>query len=160
MTHLARHPSNHATLKILFGTHLDNKPQSFHFLNVWTTKPELLEVIRQAWGQKISGPPLRVLSSKLLATRRAIQAWKKQSFGDIFDAVRKAEAAVQQAEEATDHVDSEKGQLELKKAQAELRHALSTEEQFRSQKTRVRWLRHRYYNSRYFHAVVRQRRAQ
>ncbi|XP_071909653.1 uncharacterized protein [Coffea arabica] len=94
VTHLARHPSDHAPLKMSFVTRLDNKPRPFHFLNVWMTKPELLEVIRQTWGQEVSGPPLRVLSSKLLVKRRAIQAWNKQSFGDIFDAVRKVEVAV------------------------------------------------------------------
>ncbi|XP_071902324.1 uncharacterized protein [Coffea arabica] len=75
--HLARHPSDHAPLKISFADRSDNKPRPFRFSNVWTTKPELLEVIRQAWNQDVGGSPLRVLCSKLLATRRAIQTWNK-----------------------------------------------------------------------------------
>ncbi|XP_071923194.1 uncharacterized protein [Coffea arabica] len=137
-----------------------NKPRPFRFLNVWTTKLELLEVIRRAWGQEVSGSPLRILYSKLLAMRRAIQDWNKQCFGNVFDAVREAEATVQRAEEAADQNDSEEGQVELKNAQAELRYALSIEEQFWSQKTRVKWLRIEDRNSRYFHAVMRQRRVQ
>nr|XP_027108979.1 uncharacterized protein LOC113728817 [Coffea arabica] len=158
--HLARHPSDHAPLKISFKERSDHTPRPFRFLNVWTTKSELLEVIRYAWNQDVSGPPLRVLSSKLLATRRAIQTWNKQHFGNVFDAVRSAEMGVQRAEEAMDQYASEECQVELSKAQAELRHALSIEEQFWSQKARVKWLKHGDRNSRYFHAVVRQRRAQ
>ncbi|XP_071929043.1 uncharacterized protein [Coffea arabica] len=158
--HLARHPSDHAPLKISFKERSDHTPRPFRFLNVWTTKSELLEVIRYAWNQDVSGSPLRVLSSKLLATRRVIQTWNKQHFGNVFDAVRSAEMGVQRAEEAMDQYASEECQVELSKAQAELRHALSIEEQFWSQKARVKWLKHGDRNSRYFHAVVRQRRAQ
>ena len=40
------------------------------------------------------GSPLRILCSKLLATRRAIQTWNKHQFGNIFDAVRSGKMAV------------------------------------------------------------------
>ncbi|XP_071927455.1 uncharacterized protein [Coffea arabica] len=158
--HLARHPSDHAPLKISFADQSDNKPRPFRFLNIWTTKPELLEVIRQAWNQDVVGSPLRVLCSKLLATRRAIQVWNKQHFGNIFDAVRSTELAVQRAEQVVDQNASEEFHVQLSKAQAELRHALSIEEQFWSQKARIKWLAKGDRNSRYFHAVVKQRRAQ
>ena len=158
--HLARHPSDHAPLKVSFATRSDNKPRPFRFLNVWTSKPDLLEVIRHVWKQDVGGPPLRVLCSKLLATRRAIQSWNKQHFGNIFDAVRSSEMAVQRAEELLDHDYSEECQIELNKAQAELRYSMSIEEQYWRQKARVKWLRHGDRNTRYFHAVVRQRRAQ
>ena len=48
VVHLARHLSDHASLKISFASRLDNKLRPFLFLDVWTTKPELLEVIRSA----------------------------------------------------------------------------------------------------------------
>ncbi|XP_071939020.1 uncharacterized protein [Coffea arabica] len=156
--HLPRHPSDHAPLKITFSDRSDNSPRPFRFLNVWTTKPQLLDVIRQAWNQDVSGSPLRVLCSKLLATRRAIHTWNKQHFGNIFDAVRSAEEVVKQAEESMDQYASEEFQVKLSKAQAELRNALSIEEQFWSQKARAKWLKQGDRNSKYFHAVVRQRR--
>ena len=88
VVHLARHPSNHAPLKIFFAYRLDNKPRPFRFLNVCTSKPDLLEVIPRSWGLEMQGSLLRILCSKMLATRKAIQEWNKQSFGNIFDAVR------------------------------------------------------------------------
>ncbi|XP_071902637.1 uncharacterized protein [Coffea arabica] len=68
--------------------------------------------------------------------------------------------AVQRAEELVDQDYSKECQIELNKAQAELRHSLSIEEQYWRQKARVKWLRHGDSNTRYFHVVVRQRRAQ
>ena len=130
VVHLARHPSDHAPLKISFASRIDNKPRPFRFLNVWMTKPELLEVIRHAWGQEVSGSPLRILCAKLLATRRAIQVWNKQAFGNVFDVVREAEAAVQRAEMEWEGNDSEEAQEGLHKAQADLNRALLLEEHF------------------------------
>ncbi|XP_071912243.1 uncharacterized protein [Coffea arabica] len=138
--HLARHPSDHSPLKLSFVAQSDAKPRPFRFLNVWTTKPQLLEVISQAWNQDVNGSPMRALCSKLLATRKAIQTWNKEHFGNVIDNMRSAEMAVQRAEEVVDQDDSEECQIELKKAQAELRHALSIEEQFWRQKARVKWL--------------------
>ena len=92
--------------------------------------------------------------------RRAIQDWNKQCFGNVFNTVYGAEAAVQQAKEAMDQDDSKEAQVELKKTQVELRQALSIEEQFWSQKARVKWLQSGDHNSRFFHVVVQQRRAQ
>ena len=58
VVHLARHPPDHAPLKISFVFRLDNKPYLFHFLNVWTSKQSLLDVIRGAWQLDVSGSPL------------------------------------------------------------------------------------------------------
>ncbi|XP_027090429.1 uncharacterized protein [Coffea arabica] len=119
--HLTRHPLDHAPLKISF-----------------------------AWNQDVDGFSLRVLCSKLLATRRAIQSWNKQHFGNVIDSVRSAEMAVQRAEEMVDQDDSEECQIELNKAQAELHHALLIEEQLWRQKARVKWLQEGDRNSRPF----------
>ncbi|XP_071906125.1 uncharacterized protein [Coffea arabica] len=88
VVHLARHPSDHSPLKISFGPRIDNKPRPFRFLNVWTTRPDLMEVIREAWNAEIQGSPLRTFCSKLMAVRRSIQGWNRQVFGNIFDAVK------------------------------------------------------------------------
>nr|XP_027098901.1 uncharacterized protein LOC113718182 [Coffea arabica] len=158
--HLARNPSDHAPLQISFATRLDNKLRPFRFLDVWTSKADLLEVIRGAWDRPVNGAPLRVLCLKLMATRRAIQEWNKHIFGNIFDAVQVAEAAVRRVEIEVEGNTSEVAQGGLYKAQADLSQALFIEEQFWSQKARVRWLHSGDQNSKFFHVVVKQRRVQ
>ena len=106
----------------------------------------------------MQGSPLRILCSKLLVTRRDIQDWNKQSFGNVFDAVREAEAGVLRAEAAVENEALEEAQIELQRAQAELTRSLAIEEQFWQQKARVKWLRSGDRNTKYFHAVVKQKR--
>ena len=57
-----------------------------------------------------------------------------------------------------EHYDSVEGREELHKAQVELNRALAIQEQFWRQKSRVKWLNSEDRNTRYFHAVVKQRR--
>ena len=49
ITHLAKHPSDHAPLKIGFTTRPDDKPRPFHFLNVWTRDRNFLDVVKDSW---------------------------------------------------------------------------------------------------------------
>nr|XP_027120574.1 uncharacterized protein LOC113737562 [Coffea arabica] len=81
---------------------MGNKPRAFRFLNIWTTNPGLLNVVRQAWQEETPGAPLRALCSKLLRTRRAIQDWNKGVFGNVFENVRRAEEKVLAAENRTE----------------------------------------------------------
>ena len=100
------------------------------------------------------------MCSKLLATRKAIQQWNKQQFGNVGAAVREAEAGLVRAEGSMVNSESEEDNEELHKAQADLNRALAIEEQFWRQKARIKWLGYGDQNTRYFHAVVKQRRVQ
>ncbi|XP_027060834.1 uncharacterized protein [Coffea arabica] len=160
VVHLPRHPSDHAPLKVSFSSRLDNGPRPFRFLNAWTSQPRLLEVIRGAWEPTTQGSPLRVLCSKLLATRRAIQHWNKLHFGNIGSAVNEAEDRLERLEGDTRYGGSNGENEEIHQAQAELNRALTIEEQFWRQKAWVKWLSAGDRNTRYFHAVVKQRRVQ
>ncbi|XP_071902080.1 uncharacterized protein [Coffea arabica] len=83
-----------------------------------------------------------------------------QVFGDVFENVRKGEAAVAEAEMRVQVDFSDEAHLELQQVQANLNRQSAIEEQFWSQKARVKWLQHGDRNSRYFHSVVKQRRFQ
>mgnify|MGYP004717232101 CR=1 FL=1 len=98
--HLARDLSDHSPLLIMASSRLDNKPKPFHFLNVWTTKAGLLDVICDAWSGQLGSQLLGVLASKLCVVKHALKGWSRESFGDIFKTIKETEMAVREAEMA------------------------------------------------------------
>ncbi|XP_071923161.1 uncharacterized protein [Coffea arabica] len=121
-------------------------------------RDSLLDVVKIAWQGDVSGSPFYRVCTKLKRVSHAIQQWNKETFGDVFLNVKRAEAAVARAELQIEVDSSEENFVELKRVQAELRRVLTVEEQFWKQKSRVKWLQHGDNNSSFFHSVVKQRR--
>nr|XP_027118580.1 uncharacterized protein LOC113735793 [Coffea arabica] len=69
---------------------------------------------------------------------RALHLWNKQVFGNLFENVKKGEAMVAAAELRAQSDLSDEAHLELQRAQANLKRLLAVEEQFWSQKARVK----------------------
>ncbi|XP_027069890.2 uncharacterized protein [Coffea arabica] len=156
--HLGRDPSDHAPLLLSVDTRLDNKPKPFRFLNIWTTHPDFLGVIKDCWVHPVNGSPLQVLASKLRNVKNALKQWSMTTFGDIFEGVRSAERVVTESETAYDLDPTEQRRSELHHARARLRRALVVEEGFWRQKARVKWLSDGDRNTKYFHSLVTERR--
>ncbi|XP_027077095.1 uncharacterized protein [Coffea arabica] len=157
--HLCRDPSDHAPLLLSAHTKLDNKPKPFRFLNFWTSKPELLDVVRCNWIGNFSGPPLKVLAAKLRNVKMALRMWSREVFGDIFEAVKVAEQRALNAEVSYDADPSQPNLVLLHEAQAQLRRSHATENMFWQQKSRIKWLKDGDRNSKYFHSVVVERQS-
>ncbi|XP_071939951.1 uncharacterized protein [Coffea arabica] len=138
---------------------LNDKPKPFRFLNVWTTRAGLLDVIRKGWPRELAGPPLGVLASKLRIIKQILKGWSRETFGDIFQAMKEAERAVMEAEMVQEHDSSDQALCGLNEAREQLRTTLAIEEGFWRQKARVKWLKDGDCNSKYFHAVVAERRS-
>ncbi|XP_027181778.1 uncharacterized protein LOC113780162 [Coffea eugenioides] len=140
VTHLARHPSEHAPLKVSFVSRLDNGPRPFLISECMDFQTRVIR--------------------RHQATRRAIQQWNKQKFGNVGTAIKEAENKLGRAEDNAATSQGEEVTKELQRAQAEINRAVAVEEQFWRQKARVKWLTCGDRNTRFFHAVVRQRRVQ
>ncbi|XP_027158250.1 uncharacterized protein LOC113759869 [Coffea eugenioides] len=119
-----------------------------------------LDVVMTAWQLEVSGSPFSVVWGKLRNVSPALHIWNKQVFGDVFENVKKGEEVVAAVELRAQADLSVEAQLELQRAQANLKRLLAVEEQFWSQKTRLKWLQHNDRNSSYFHLVVKQRHFQ
>ncbi|XP_071923243.1 uncharacterized protein [Coffea arabica] len=141
------------------STRLDNKPKPFRFLNVWTSRMGLLDVIQEGWPHDLTNPPLGVLAAKLRTIKQVLKGWSKESFGDIFQAVKEAERAVSEAEIAQEQDSSDQALRGLNDARERLRSTLAIEEGFWRQRARAKWFQDGDSNSKYFHVVVSERRS-
>ena len=72
VSHLVREPSDHGPLLLSFSTRLDNKSRTFRFLNVWTSKDSLLDVVKMVWQGDVSGSPFYRVRTKLKRVSHAI----------------------------------------------------------------------------------------
>ncbi|XP_071928129.1 uncharacterized protein [Coffea arabica] len=160
VSHLVRAPSDHAPVLLSFVSKVDCRSRSFRFLNVWPSKEGFLDVVRTTWQVEVSRSSFSVVWGKLRSVSRALHLWNKQVFGDVFENVKKRKAVVAAAKVRAQSDLSDEAHLELQRAQANLKRLLAVEEQFWSQKARVKWLQHGDRNSRYFHSVVKQCRFQ
>ncbi|XP_027169406.1 uncharacterized protein LOC113769130 [Coffea eugenioides] len=156
--HLGRDRSDHAPLLLSVGTRVDNKPRPFRFLNIWTTHPSLLGVIKDCWAHPVNGSSLQILVLKLRNVKNALKLWSRTIFRDIFEGARSAERVVTEAETAYDLDPTEQRRSELHHARARLHRALVVEEGFWRQKTWVRWLSDGDRNTKYFHSLVTERK--
>ncbi|XP_071913985.1 uncharacterized protein [Coffea arabica] len=152
--YLIRAPSNHALLLLSTVTRLVNCPKPFRFLNCSTMHESLLEVVRLNWHVEFVGDPLYVLAAKLCRVKKALKAWSRESFGDIFEKVKTAEEEVAQAEICFNKDPSELHQICLNEKRALLTHAQVNEDLFWRQKIRAVWLTGRDKIIRCFHAYV------
>ncbi|XP_071906092.1 uncharacterized protein [Coffea arabica] len=160
VSHLARHPSDHAPLLMAVSTRLDGKPRCFRFINAWADYDDFRGVVKQSWEQECMGPPVHVLCRKLQRLRPIIQAWNKDRVGNFSNNVRKAEAEVAGLEQGMVGGGSDNELLRLHQAQARLNRALAMEEVLWKQRSRVKWLQLGDRNTKFFHSVVKQRRMQ
>lgn len=80
-----------------------------------------MDVVRSAWNLVYCANPLIHTYLQLKVTRRALSAWSKQEFRDIFKEACSAEAKVKSAEDAFIAVDSEVNRVALNRATALLK---------------------------------------
>ncbi|XP_043717713.1 uncharacterized protein LOC122665626 [Telopea speciosissima] len=117
-----------------------------------------MEFIRQCWTTPVFGPPLYILSLKLKLLRSDLRSWNKSVFGNIHQNARNAEDGVSSEETEFDQNPNEVTREVLAEARNALKDILLQEEIFWKQKSRIRWLKERERNTKFFHAMVNVRR--
>ncbi|KAL0413165.1 UNVERIFIED_CONTAM: putative mitochondrial protein [Sesamum radiatum] len=102
---------------------------------------------------------MKQLSEKLKRLKHRLKEWNKESFGNIFEHLSQAEAAVRQAERTYDNYPTDHNLMAMNQCTAKLQQALTIEEDFWRQKSACKWVLEGERNTRYFHSLVRKKRA-
>ncbi|VFR03540.1 unnamed protein product, partial [Cuscuta campestris] len=101
------------------------------------------------------GGGMRGLAMKLSNLKKTLIKWNKETFGNIFEEVSKAQDRSEKAEAILEMDESEKNLMEFKLATALLQQALKKEECFWAQKANIKWISQGDASTSFFHSYVR-----
>ncbi|VFQ90414.1 unnamed protein product [Cuscuta campestris] len=157
--HLCKAGSDHNPLLLECILDTPSSPKGFKVLNVWFSNPSFLTAISQSWNSTGTCGGMRGFSNKLKELKSAIRKWNKDTFGDIFQNLKKAEEEAITAELSYDSNPIESNREAWSQAMANLLLATKKETDFWKQKAQVRWMEKGDSNSKFFHSFVKGRRA-
>ncbi|XP_048608917.1 uncharacterized protein LOC106394319 [Brassica napus] len=129
------------------------RSRKFKFDKRWLDNEDLRQVILDGWKSP-DLPPNANIMEHIASCRRALSEWRKQNNVNSAKLVEELKEKVEGLY-ADDNATTE----EIAAALKELSHALKAEEMFWKQKSRVFWLREGDRNTKFFHALTKQRRA-
>ncbi|XP_048605505.1 uncharacterized protein LOC125583020 [Brassica napus] len=129
------------------------RSRKFKFDKRWLDNEDLRQVILDGWKSP-DLPPNANIMEHIASCRRALSEWRKQNNVNSAKLVEELKEKVEGLY-ADDNATTE----EIAAALRELSHALKAEEMFWKQKSRVFWLREGDRNTKFFHALTKQRRA-
>ena len=129
------------------------RSKKFKFDKRWLDNEELRQVILEGWKSP-DLPPNATIMEHISRCRRALSEWRKQNNVNSAKLVEELKEKVKGLY-AYDNATTE----EIAAALKELSDALKAEEMFWKQKSRVFWLREGDRNTKFFHALTKQRRA-
>ena len=129
------------------------KRKTFKFDKRWLESEEIRQVILEGWKSSDLSPDVSIMDH-ISSCRKALSQWKRERDLNSAKLVEDLKAKVDNL-----YSDDDATTEEIAEALKELTDALKAEEQFWRQKSRILWLLEGDLNTRFFHAITKQRRA-
>lgn len=115
-------------------------------------------VVVEEWRGLVSVGGMFGFHQKLMAVRRRLRTWSKETFGNNFARAKEAEDVYRHREIEYDLNRDEVSKLHLQEVRAVFMREVSLECAYWRQKANIKWLNEGDANTKYFHALVKQRR--
>ncbi|XP_056847414.1 uncharacterized protein LOC108829345 [Raphanus sativus] len=129
------------------------RSRKFKFDKRWLDNEELRQVILEGWKSP-DLPPNASIMEHISSCRKALSEWRRQNNINSAKLVEELKERVEGL-----YADDDATTEQIAAALKELSDALKAEEMFWKQKSRVFWLREGDRNTKFFHALTKQRRA-
>ncbi|VFQ61496.1 unnamed protein product [Cuscuta campestris] len=155
--HLAKGGSDHSPILLKITNGNFKGPFPFKFLNCWTANPSFLTLIKDNW-EPYRGGGMRGLMDKLVNLRKVIQAWNKNTFGNILKNRTKQEDKLKLAEEAYNDSPTHDNNTRMQQAKSDLNKCLAIEYSYWKQKSNLKWVKEGDLNTKFFQAFVKNKR--
>ncbi|XP_022867043.1 uncharacterized protein LOC111386798 [Olea europaea var. sylvestris] len=136
-------------------------PTPFRFQRMWCEHEGFLPLVEAAWRLGDSGlmlGGLEKLMAKLKATKKALKLWNKEIFGRVDNVILELEERVEALDSRLQDAFSNEAEQEYLSSKIELEEWQRREEIRLSQLAKKKWLSDGDNNSKFYHAVVSQRR--
>lgn len=146
---LCRGLSDHSPVAVNLGSVQDRVKKPFAFYNYLIQNPRFLSEVYKAWQYRCTGDPWFVLTMKLKQVKEAMRKLNKEQ-GNILTAVATARNALFTFQSNMPSLPSISQFEEERGLMNDLQKALSIEEDFLKQKSRVHWLKVGDGNNRFF----------
>lgn len=156
---LPRSQSDHHPLLLCLNKGLDHYPSSFKFFNMWLEHKDCRKVVEEVWNRPVLDiryGPMQVLFKKLIALKTELKSWNKEIFGNV---QVKVEQAMLKVEEIQSLI-SENGYsdpLHSKEIEAQIssQQALTSQETFWRDNSRIDWIVQGDRNTAFFHRFTK-----
>ncbi|XP_019241599.1 PREDICTED: uncharacterized protein LOC109221581 [Nicotiana attenuata] len=158
VNHLSKTGSDHSPLFLTCKTDAIPIKKAFKFLNFWIKHPTFKTVVKDNWRIDFSGDPFYMFNQKLKKLKKALSAWSRNTYGDIFQKIASLEEVVIVHEAEFERSPTLQSRQRLQKVQADLIRYLTIEEEFWKQKAGMNWFQDGDRNTKFFHAQVNGRR--
>lgn len=157
VTHLARIESDHSPLLVQLDDISEYKSH-FIFQQMWTDHEDFLKVVEAIWATPVLGSPsFRVATTSSLKFK--LKAWNWETFEDVKKKISQLHVDISDGEAELQLQWSSETDLELQKKKHELHQALGWESELLLQQTRMHCNSESGINSKFFHVLIRGRRA-
>lgn len=155
--HLARMVSDHAPLLIILTQQVPYRSR-FIFQRMWLDHSDLLPLVEQVWRQTVTGTPSFRVAKKLRRLKIKLKEWNWSVFGDVRVKVETLQNKFAELETRLQENWNAEDDESLQPCSIELKQTLTWESEMFFQKTRSRWLQEGDRNTKFFHAMIRERR--
>ncbi|XP_059281014.1 uncharacterized protein LOC132034649 [Lycium ferocissimum] len=130
----------------------------FKFLEFWTCQEDFLDVVQSDWNLHIDGNPMWRFQQKLKRLGKRLATWSRNEIGDVHENAEVRENKMQILEDLDMEARTENSREEVNRGHAEYISWLNKQDGILKQKSQVRWFEEGDSNTKYFHAVIRDRR--
>ncbi|VFQ99349.1 unnamed protein product, partial [Cuscuta campestris] len=134
-------------------------PKMFRFLNCWVSNDTFIPMVKLNWEKSSNVNGMSGFAEKLKILKTAIKEWNVSTFGDIFKNVKMAEEEALARQNSFDNNPTEDNRAAANLASAKLLNACKREASYWFQKSNIKWMKEGDSNSKFFHSVVKGKRA-
>lgn len=125
---------------------------------MWVEHSEFTAIVHDKWGTEVQGPPSYRITHKLRLLRANLIKWNWSTFGNINHCAGRLQMEIESMEQRLQTNWSTSNEQLLQDRKEELQKVLRWQSDMLFQQTRAKWIAEGDKNTKFFHAIIKDRR--